>query len=101
MFLNDKFFLFVICFKDVHKNIGQNKPAILETIVMGEQFLRENQDKLTSEQQEEMQKKIDDLRAYFDQVERKSNKTDKDTQNTIDRLERELEEEVRNCVKFL
>ena len=78
----------------MHKNIGSNKPAILETIVMGEQFLRENQDKLTPEQQEEMQKKIDDLRAYFDQVERRSDKIDKDTQNTIERLERELEEEV-------
>lgn len=61
---------------------------------MGEQFLRENQDKLTPEQQEEMQKKIDDLRAYFDQVERRSNKIDKETQGTIERLEREIEEEV-------
>ncbi len=82
-------------FQDVHDSIASNKPAVLETIVMGEQFLQENRNRLSPEQQEEMQRKIDELRSYFDQVDHRSVKINTDTQQTIDRLEKELEEEIR------
>ena len=60
----------------------------------GEQFLQENRNHLSPEQQEEMQRKIDELRGYFDQVDHRSEKINTDTQQTVDRLEKELEEEV-------
>ena len=87
--------------QDVHESIASNKPAVLETIVMGEQFLQENRNNLSPEQQEEMQRKIDELRSYFDQVDHRSEKINTDTQQTIDRLEKELEEEVTLRCTFL
>ncbi|XP_041483740.1 microtubule-actin cross-linking factor 1-like isoform X4 [Lytechinus variegatus] len=82
-------------FKDFEGSVNSNKPAILETIVTGEQFARENQDRLLPEQQEELQRKTDELRTYFDTVENKAAKIDGDTKANIDNLEFEISEEMR------
>lgn len=80
--------------QDFNGSVNTNKPAILETIVTGEQFARENQARLLPEQEEELQRKTDELRTYFDTVENKAAKIDGDTKANIDKLEWEMTEEV-------
>ena len=80
--------------QDFNSNLSSSKPAILETVVMAEQFGREHQGRLAPEQQEELQHKTDELRKYLDSVEGKTAKLDSETKTNIDHIERELEEEV-------
>ena len=84
---------FFVPLQDFNGNVNTNKPAILETIVTGDQFARENEDRLLPEQKEELQRKTDELRTYFDTVENKAAKIGTDTKANIDKLEWEITEE--------
>lgn len=61
---------------------------------MAEQFLQENGDKLFREQRDDLQRKIDELRRYFDQLEDRSTDIYTDTQTLIGQLERDQADEV-------
>ncbi|XP_071485326.1 microtubule-actin cross-linking factor 1, isoforms 6/7-like [Diadema antillarum] len=82
-------------FNDFQAKINANKPVVLETIVMSEQFGRENAPRLLPEQKEELQHKTDELRSYLDSVENKAKKISNDVKTNIDKLEWELSEEMR------
>lgn len=78
----------------MHKDILNNKAHVLETIVLAEQFLQENGDRLLREQRDDLQRKIDELRKYFDGLEDTSTDIYNDTKALIDQLERDLSDEV-------
>nr|XP_006813086.1 PREDICTED: dystonin isoform X1 [Saccoglossus kowalevskii] len=78
--------------KPLVDDTAEHKQPITDALKAAEQFLTDNQDKLTADQKEDLQKKINDLRNGFDDVSSKAKERLKDLQSTLAQLEKEKAE---------
>ncbi|PIK37946.1 putative nesprin-1, partial [Apostichopus japonicus] len=81
-------------FHNVHSEVADYRPIILEIVHNAEQFLREHRDRLSPSLQNKLKSMTNNLRGEFEQVSVKSTEWLKDAQQLLEILRSEEQEQV-------
>ncbi|XP_033123620.1 microtubule-actin cross-linking factor 1-like [Anneissia japonica] len=82
-------------YKGIHGDVEAKKAAILDSVHGAEQFLSDKRHQLTSEQIDDLQKLIADLRHQYDLLSRRSGDIYKKTEDTLSSLRLNHDERIR------
>ncbi len=77
-------------FKPVREDVRSRRAPVTESVNGADHFLRKNRDRMTPKQREALQKRVDDLRNRYNDLDDNS---EKDLQDAIERLRRLKDQE--------